>query len=268
MHQIIIAHHQLVKVANLPQKKLRMKLSIVVVFALVCFNAFSQKDARESYQPSIPIVIDGDPSEWKTDWMLDQDGKFLYNVGNDQSNLYFRIKISDDLTQQKIALFGLQLRLDVNGKKKGKIGLKYPVGKDARQLKKEPEPLPQDLASRIIAKKLLLDEVEVLELMGLAKENIVSSRLGLMNGIEVLIVVADDGSYLYEAKIPFKAYKIKKEEVSLLGVTIETAKPNLARNGAAAGGANQAPGNFGQSSFGQYSPLMAQAYMWAPIKLK
>ncbi len=245
-----------------------MKLSLLLIFACGFFHAVSQKDSRESYQPITPIVIDGDPSEWKTDWMLDQDGKFLYNVGNDQTNLYFRIKVSDDLTQQKIALFGLQLRLDVNGKKKGKIGLKYPVGRDARQLKKEPEPLPQDLAGRIIAKKQLLDEVEVLELIGLAKENIVSSRLGLMNGIEVLIVAADDGSYLYEAKIPFKAYKIKKEEVPVLGVTIETSKPNLAKNGPAAGSANQQPGGFGQSSYGQYSPLMSQAYMWVSIKLK
>jgi hypothetical protein len=244
-----------------------MKLVFISFLMIVSITVFSQKDARQSYQPAIPIVIDGDPSDWRTEWMLDQDGKFLYNVGNDNGNLYFRIKISDDLTQQKIALFGLNLRLDVNGKKKGKIGLKYPVGRDARQLKKEPEPFPQDLAGRVLAKKQILDEVEVLELIGLAKENVVSSRLGLMNGIEVLIVAAEDGSYLYEAKIPYKAFKIKKEEISVLGVTIETGKPNLARNGAAAGGSGQSPTSFGQSSYGQYSPLMIQAYMWVAIKL-
>jgi hypothetical protein len=240
----------------------------ISAFAIILFslNAIAQKGVRESYQPSTPIVVNGDPSEWATEWMLDQDGKFLYNVGNDASHMFFRLKVSDDLTQQKIALFGLNLKLDINGKKKGKLGVKYPVGKDEKQLKKEPEPLPQNPAERINAKRLLLDEVEVLELIGLAKDNIVSSRLGLMNGIEVLMVVADDGSYVYEAKIPFKAFKIDKASVPVLGVTFETGKPNLAKNTAAAP-QGQGGRGFSQSNYGQYSPLMTPAYMWVAVRL-
>lgn len=245
-------------------------ISLLFFLGLFSIHAFSQKDARESYVLTTPIVIDGDPSEWSVDWLIDQDGKFLYNIGNDDTNLYFRIKISDDLTQQKIALFGLNLKLNAEGKKKGRVGLKYPVGKDARQLKKAPEPLPQDAASKVIAKKQLLDEVEILELIGLAKDNIVSSRLGLMNGIEALIVVADDGSYLYEAKIPFKAFKINKSSTPILGVTIETSKPNLANNSTSAPAGNQqnSARGFGQTGYGQYNPIMTPAYMWVAIKLK
>jgi len=65
------------------------------------------------------------------------DGKFLCNVSNDEENLYFRLKVADDLTQQKIGLFGLYLKLNPKGKRKGKLGLKYPIGKDESELKKE-----------------------------------------------------------------------------------------------------------------------------------
>ncbi|MBI3219173.1 MAG: hypothetical protein HYZ44_06655, partial [Bacteroidetes bacterium] len=214
------------------------------------------------------IVVDGLTDEWKTDWWLDQDGKFLYNVANDTENLYWRIKISDDLTQQKIALYGLFVKLDAKGKKRGKLGIKYPVGKDPVELKKAPEPLPQDVAGRTLTKKQMLTDVDVLELLGLSKESIVSSRLGLMNGIEVIMTITDDGSYVYEAKIPFKAYKLKKEEVQLLGFTVETGRLDLSKNGPAKPNNSQTARSFGQTNYGMYHPLSSPAYMWVAVKLR
>ncbi|MFM9837338.1 MAG: hypothetical protein ACKVOQ_03675 [Cyclobacteriaceae bacterium] len=230
-------------------------------------DLFAQKGIRESCAPTAPIVVDGNPDEWGTEWMLDPDGKFLFNVCNDTDNLFIRIKISDDLTQRKIALFGMYVKLDVNGKKKGKLGLKYPVGKDANELKQEQPPFPQDAAGRAMAKKQLLTEVEVLELLGLAKENIVSSRLGLMNGIEVLMVANDEGHYVYESKIPFKAFRIDKTKVPILGVTIETGKMSPPKTPAAPQSAGR-QGGFTPNNYGQYSPMMVQEYMWAGVKLK
>jgi hypothetical protein len=244
-----------------------MKKCLCLCLVLFGGASFAQKGPRESYQPSVPIVIDGDPSEWTTEWLLDQDGKFLYNVGNDESNLYFRVKVTDDITQQKIAFFGLILKLDVNGKKKGKFGLKYPVAKDPKQIKKEQQPWPQDPTERIAEKKRILDEVEILELIGLAKDNIVSSRLGLMNGIEALITVAADGAYLYEAKIPFKAFKIDKASVPVLGVSFETGKFDIGKAPTPAPAGGQAGRNFG-GSYGQYNPNAVPAYMWVAVRLK
>jgi hypothetical protein len=242
-----------------------MKLFVALLLPLfLTANLFAQKDARDSYQPAVPIMADGSVHEWQTEWLLDPDGKFLFNVGNDVNNLYIRIKISDDLTQQKIGLFGLYVKLDINGKKKGKLGLKYPVGKDANELKNEQLPMPQDLAGRIAAKQQLLSDVEVLELIGLAKENIVSSRLGLMNGIEVLIVANSDGHYVYEAKIPFKAFRIDKAKVPVLGITFETGKMTPPKTSTPAAG-GQAGGGF--QNQGQYNPMMTPTYMWVGVRL-
>jgi hypothetical protein len=245
-----------------------MKYTITLFLSVfLATGLLAQKGIRESCAPAAPIVVDGNPDEWSVEWMLDPDGKFLFNVCNDANHLFIRIKISDDLTQRKIALFGLYVKLDVNGKKKGKLGLKYPVGKDANELKQEQPPFPQDAAGRAMAKKQLLTEVEVLELLGLAKENIVSSRLGLMNGIEVLIVANDEGHYVYEAKIPFKAFRIDKSKVPVLGVTIETGKASPPKTPAAAPTAGR-QGGFTPNNYGQYSPMMTPSYMWAGVKLK
>jgi hypothetical protein len=247
-----------------------MKSYLALSFTLlVAINIYAQKGVRESYEPTTPIIIDGNVEEWSTEWMVDSDGKFLFNIGNNQENLYIRIKISDDLTQQKIASYGLFVKMDVNGKKKGKLGVKYPVGKDARELKQEQPPMPQDIAGRIYMKKQMLNEVEVLELLGLSKENIVSSRLGLMNGIELIILANDQGHYVYEAKIPFKAFRIDKSKTPILGITIETGKMDMAKGAPAApnGGAQQ--GANAQRNFaGSYNEMMIPSYMWVGMKLK
>src|SRR5579859_3374545 len=231
-------------------------LPLILVF-LPC-SSWAQKGVKESVQFDKPPVIDGRVDDWPMDWWLDPDGKFLSNVGNDAENLYFRLKISDDLTQQKIGLFGLSLRLNPKGKRKGKVGLKYPVGKDASEIKKEkPEAVDvkSDVASRIAMKKEWVSDVEVVELIGLAKENIVSSRLGLANGIEAMIIAQDDGSYVYEAKIPFKAFGIKKNEVPLLGVEFQTGRLNLPSKSSPASTyspTSRMPGGYGQQQQPRY----------------
>jgi hypothetical protein len=258
-------------------------MSKLICLLLLClsFSVHAQKGIHESILFEKPPVIDGDMSDWTSEWWLDPDGKFLSNVGNDSENLYFRLKISDDLTQQKIGLFGLSLRLNPNGKKRGKVGLKYPVGKDASELKKEkPEAVASEteLGAKIRMKKELVSDVEVVELIGLAKQNIVSSRLGLANGIEAIIIALDDGSYIYEAKIPFKAFKINKGEVNLMGVEFETGRL-IVQNKNANPTSAYSPGMRGPGGYGQQQPRMyynnyqynvlsSPGYLWLGIKLK
>jgi len=251
------------------------------IFSCLALSGMAQKGLHDAIHFEKPPVIDGKVDDWPAEWWLDPDGKFLSNVGTDADNLYFRLKIADDMTQQKIGLFGLTLRLNPNGKRKGKVGLKYPVGKDESELKREkPEPLDRDtdLKARAQMKKDWISDVEVVELLGLTKKNIVSSRLGLNNGIEAIIVALDDGSYIYESKIPFKAFKINKSEVELLGVEFETGrlvvqnKNTTPNNGY--GPTSRGPGGYGSQQARQYysnysyNPLSSPGYLWLGINLK
>lgn len=256
-------------------------LGLALLFSSASLMA--QKGVHESVKLEKPPVIDGRIDDWSgVEWWIDPDGKFFSNVSNDEENLYFRLKIADDLTQQKIGLFGLYLKLNPKGKHKGKLGLKYPVGKDESELKKEkPEAVTHgtEMAARIAMKKELVSDVEVVELLGLAKENIVSSRLGLANGIEAMIIAQDDGAYTYEAKIPFKAFNIKKSEVPLLGVEFETGRlvvQNKNPNSNSAMSPSRGPGAYGNPNMQQQQPyynyqynvLSTPAYLWVGITLK
>lgn len=244
-----------------------MQKLILVLAAVGIFSpGFSQKGVKEALTPT-NIVIDGNPDDWQGDWWLDPDGKFLCNVANDNDNIYIRLKISDDLTQQKVALLGLSVKFDPNGKKKGKVGLKYPTGKTDSELKKE-KPMPMDASvmdnnQRVQMKKDMISDVEVLELIGLAKNNIVSSRLGLSNGIETIIVTQNDGSYIYESKIPFKAFRLDKSKIETLGIEVETGRL-VVQSTAPPQGAGRTP----SYSYGAYNPLQSPAYFWVGVKLK
>src|SRR5258707_3445319 len=141
----------------------------IYFLSLCClsFVATAQKGVRESVQFEKPLVIDGLMDDWKAEWWLDPDGKFLSNVGNDSTNLYFRLKISDDLTQQKIGLFGLSVKLNPNGKRKGKVGLKYPIAKDESELKGQSSAVEtsNNVASLVAMKKNSAREAEAFALI-------------------------------------------------------------------------------------------------------
>ncbi|MBS1951602.1 MAG: hypothetical protein OJF59_001276 [Cytophagales bacterium] len=259
-----------------------MKKLISAVFFFSTLYAFAQRGVKESIKFDNPPVIDGKVDDWPGEWWLDPDGKFLSNVGNDADNLYFRLKISDDLTQEKIGLFGMSLKLNPTGKKKDKVGLKYPVGLDKNELKSQQKKeeansgKETDVAARVQHKKELVSDVEVLELIGLAKQNIVSSRLGLANGIEVILVAQDDGSYIYEAKIPFKAFRLDKSKLENLGIEFESGRL-IQQNKNATPNSGYGPSYGRPGSMGRqpqmyynnyaYNPLSSPAYLSLTIKL-
>ena len=249
--------------------KLRTFLFHFIVF-LPGF-ALAQKGMVESCRLPAPVVVDGVVDEWKDEWMMDPKGKFLYNICNDAENLYLRLKVSDEMTQRKIGFFGFNVFLNPKGKKIGKVGFKYPIEKDLDELEKQAPKGQVSNAAMVEFKMGLIKDVEVLELIGLSKENIVSPRLGLMNGLQVFIKGDDHGAYVYEAKIPFKAFRIDKSAIKVLGVAFVTGKmkpPKATQTSSPAGGG---PGNvgyggrygmrgYGMGGYGQGSSFSQPAY--------
>ncbi len=241
--------------------------------------AFSQKGVKESCTITAAPEIDARVEDWPVEWSLDPDGKFLYNICNDAENLYVRIKVADATTQRKIGLFGFTLWLDPSGKKKSKLGLKYPMG--VHDKKDDELPVLPDNAKRGELERNLLRDVEVLEFIGLADDPIVSSRLGLMNGLQILIAATEDAAYAYEVKIPFKAFRIKKSEVEVLSIGFETGrfepktKVQTANTGASPNSLSaRNSGMYGNSYYqqafygsGAQSEMMKPTKLWVTVKL-
>jgi hypothetical protein len=124
--------------------------------------------------------------------------------------------------------------MDPNSKKKEKLGLRYPTGiegservelfrQSGEDLSKENNLNRREERKRQL-KKGLVDNVEVLELIGLADQPLTSSKSGITNGILVAIDMDSEGNYVYEAAIPFKAFRLSKAQLSVLGVGFETGK--------------------------------------------
>ena len=97
------------------------------IFFLPGLAHAQKKGMVESCQLPSPVVVDGNFDEWQAEWMIDPKGKFLYNICNDADNLYVRLKVSDELTQRKIGLFGLSVLLNPKGKKlvKSAFGIRW-----------------------------------------------------------------------------------------------------------------------------------------------
>jgi len=230
-----------------------MKRTLILAAIVLCTAPLvAQKKVVESFRPAKPLIIDGNMSDWETDWLMDSKGRFNYNIANDDEFLYYRIKMVDEMTQRKVGLFGLSVLLNPSGKKVGKMGIKFPMGLTPDEVKAiKHDDGPPTEASMIQLNKDLIKDAEALELIGLAKEHIVSSRLGLMNGIQVIIVADDKGDYFYEGKIPFKAFKMKRADIKLLGVTFQTGRlVNTGANAQAAASSGPPMGGFGGNGYG------------------
>jgi hypothetical protein len=272
-----------------------VKNLFVGVFFLFTLSAFAQ---IENARVAVPPVIDGNVEDWDSlAWLEDSDHKFKYNVAFDDNNLYVRVKIKDELTQRKMASFGFTVWMEASGKKKTKLGMRYPTGVEATErmeaLQKSGEldkersaPKREELRKEL--KKSMISDIEVLELIGLADKPLSTSRTGITNGVQVVLGMDAEESYVYEAAIPFKAFRLNKSQIPLLSVGFETGKYVMpkdkdANNNAAGGG--MPGGGFGGSGMGyggyggygggmrssrrsyNSSPLLVTTNMWTKVKL-
>lgn len=183
--------------------------------------------------------------------------------------------------------------IDANGKKKRKLGLKFPTGVEANERadaymaankdRKDMTAVERDLAQKEITRKFILD-IEVMELIGLSDKPLTSTRSGITNGIKVAIANGAEESYGYELIIPFKSYRLSKASISTLAIGFETGKyvpPPVKNNnpGSQYGGGGMSGSGMGMGGYGgnnnyarrgsyQSNPMGSSSSTWTFIKLK
>lgn len=207
-----------------------MKLTPVLFLLLVSASALAQSEA--ACPLSSVITVDGNADEWPMTWVDDGDKKFSFNVCADDQNLFVRVKSSDFFVKRKMGAFGFTLWFDPAGKKKRTYGLKFPSGGAEGQERIDALTAEGEGASSVgeradfqkKADRAMITNLEVMELIGLADDPITSTRSGITNGIKVAIDLDASGAYVYEALIPFKAYRLSKAKLTELGVGFETGR--------------------------------------------
>lgn len=273
-------------------------LFAILLLIVVTAPGISQDPTPADCQFSAIVQADGHEEEWPMKWLEDEDKKFYYNACLDASNLYVRLKVMDELTRRKLALFGLTLWLDPNGKKKKKLGLHFPTGAEAKEVMEQyrlaaDENVNMTASQRVDfqrkMEKALIENLEMMELIGLTDEPLTSTRSGITNGLKVALAQNEEGAYVYEAVIPLRAFRLSRASVSSLGVGFETGHYVPAKEKPKAGTTTNSATAPGQTSDGSYgtrfsaanmgrgqgyqgaganTPMSYSAGFWTAIKLK
>ncbi|OQY93600.1 MAG: hypothetical protein B6D37_10930 [Sphingobacteriales bacterium UTBCD1] len=116
-----------------------MKFHIIlsVVFcSVLSLNSFSNNASSHIKIPEDSVIIrhilDGSVSEWpQNKFETDKETGISYAIDNDADDLFLAVTIPDFRTQMKMMRLGMNLYIDLKGKKKEHRGIEFPVKRDA-----------------------------------------------------------------------------------------------------------------------------------------
>ena len=86
--------------------------------------------STECFKDSTIIIhqLDGNIPEWPSEkFITDKETKTRFATDNDAQFLFLVLSIPDNATQKKIMQSGINLYIDIKGKKKENLGIEYPV---------------------------------------------------------------------------------------------------------------------------------------------
>jgi hypothetical protein len=103
-----------------------MKKIIFPVLILLCLNASGQKD--KSYQSSWHKEGADELSIPSDSYTYFEKGKLFYFLSNDESKIILDIKIEDEGIQNRILKEGMTIWINMDGKQKKDMGVRFPIG--------------------------------------------------------------------------------------------------------------------------------------------
>jgi hypothetical protein len=109
--------------------KIFFLLPVINLLAVSDYPHIQLSSAPQTDTTKIIHLLDGNISEWPAEkFALDKATKIRYAIDNDSQMLFLAINISDKTTQQRIMQKGMNLFIDVKGKKKENRGVEFPLG--------------------------------------------------------------------------------------------------------------------------------------------
>ena len=95
---------------------------LLPVISMLANSNYSHIKFSSKFQTDTTIIthlLDGNTAEWPTEkFLVDKATKIRYAVDNDSQMLFLALSIPDKMTQQTIMQKGMNLFIDVKGKKK------------------------------------------------------------------------------------------------------------------------------------------------------
>jgi len=105
---------------------------LLPAIGMLANSNYSHIKFSSTFQTDTTIIthlLDGNITEWPTEkFTIDKATKIRYAVDNDSQMLFLALSIHDKMTQQSIMQKGMNLFIDVKGKKKENHGVEFPLG--------------------------------------------------------------------------------------------------------------------------------------------
>ena len=236
-----------------------------VLFFVALLTACSPQEKFQSSWQSIPVHVDGDPSEWELPLKLyDESTQLNYTLSNDEQNLYLCIRAASERTKQQIIRGGMQFWIDTTGKKNQQTGIRYPVLAFQRHSERNSsestsgtdseQNASQD--SRSFHERFLSKEREMTVTGFLSPVSNGLIPIQNIYGIKVSLNWDSSGVMVYEASLPLKLFcespfsLLKKNKKRTFSFSITTnVVPRERRNGSS-GREQQSSGGNDESESG------------------
>jgi hypothetical protein len=191
------------------------KFPIILLIILTGFLASGNSPVIQDKNKKCPsnyrdnIVIDGNAGEWPAaSFRTNKDGYMVYSAANDTSAFYICVKIKDEQQQMRIMRSGMELWIDVKGKKKRETGIRFPLSHslpslDHRNMATDGRP---DLKK---IRLMFLVQMKEMETVGF-REGLNGTQNNKVNKSGIIAVINWDSvnTMVYEARIPFRTLNV------------------------------------------------------------
>lgn len=175
----------------------------IMIFSLIALMGYSFTTKAQTgylcktYEEYVKATNETDLSKYFT---YERESKIFYMLANDKKHLYVRSLIADETLQKKILAFGNTVWIDINGGKKKKQGIQFPVI-DSKKRPQPPKPgQKDDFASK---KYEIIKNLTTAKLVGFSGENS-ETMIDINSGgqYEIKIYFDKQGNLVQEFKIP------------------------------------------------------------------
>ena len=156
-------------------------------------------------------------------WWLAKKGVFLYCLSNNDQNIFVNAKITESIEQNKILQMGVTVWINMDGKSRKIIGIRYPIGAEySRPQSKQGEGQENALDQSPLAK------ANTIKLVGFKDVETNKFPSNNKDNIRGFIKYDNDGNLIYSLTIPkakLPAGKNKDGSLILMNLAIEYGAP-------------------------------------------
>jgi len=181
---------------------------IACLFLLILSGCSSSVQLCQSNWQDKPVTVNGKTTPWSVPLQyFDNDTKLNYVISNDDTNLYYWIRITDEKEQLRIMRAGMQFWIDTTGKNQQQVGIQFPFSQLAGMQGQDKKNHPSSSDSAFKDIKRWTGKLDQMRLSGF-KYPIVTGITPIPNayGIKACIIRDSTGVSVYQACIPFKTF--------------------------------------------------------------